>query len=474
MRKKLLGFGALVFSDMAVVVSSFFLAYLLRKDFLPGLIPFLSERPVFFHIYTGQVLLLIIWIAIFQYEKLYVKRFTFWDEARLLLKSNTISFAIIMILVFATKQYVLFSRIIIFLAWIFSSFLLPISRSLTKRILIYADLWKKKVVIIGTLQSCGSVITIIKENLSLGYDVIGCLTDNPEEIGKEFESVKVFGHFDDIEDWKEITGFEDIIVTLPDIPRGKMLYLLKRWEQVSDTIRYIPRTGDLISTGIEIENIGKILSLTVRKNLHKPWNIFIKNIFEFFTSLFLIVLSAPLILLIAAVVKLDSRGSIFFVQERMGKRGKKISLIKFRTMFPDGDSRLQEYLSSNPTAQKEWEAFKKLKRRDPRVTGVGKFLRKHSLDELPQLLNVLKGDMSLVGPRPYILEELKDKDSVRSIIYQVRPGITGLWQISGRSNLTFENRLDLDETYIRNWSLWLDIIILFKTVKIFISGDGAY
>ena len=279
---------------------------------------------------------------------------------------------------------------------------------------------------------------------------------------------------DDIEKWKEKTGFEDIIITLPNVPRDKFISLLKEWDSLAETIHYIPRTGDLISTGIEIENIGKVLSLSVRKNLHKPWNILIKSIFEFLLGIFLFILSIPFFLLIAAAIKLDSRGSVFFIQQRFGKRGKRIRLIKFRSMFNDADSRLEQHLKAKSQAKKEWLKYKKLKKYDPRVTRMGKFLRKYSLDELPQLFNVLKGDMSLVGPRPYIMEELKEVESVKSILLQVKPGITGLWQISGRCLLPFKERLNLDEHYIRNWAFWLDIVILIKTIKVSALGKGAF
>jgi len=142
-------------------------------------------------------------------------------------------------------------------------------------------------------------------------------------------------------------------------------------------------------------------------------------------------------------------------------------------MYVDSERRLRKYLRQNPAAAREWEVYRKLKN-DPRVTGVGKFLRKWSLDELPQLFNVLRGEMSLVGPRPYLPEERGRIGRYRKIIYRVKPGITGMWQIRGRSKLPFEVRLALDEFYVRNWSLWMDISILLQTVVVVISGKGAY
>jgi undecaprenyl-phosphate galactose phosphotransferase len=243
---------------------------------------------------------------------------------------------------------------------------------------------------------------------------------------------------------------------------------------VSDKIRYIPQTSDLVTTGIEIENVGKVLSLVVRKNLHKPWNIFIKTVFEYVLAVSLFILLIPAFLVISAAIRLDSPGPVLFVQKRYGKRGKVIKVVKFRSMHTDADRRLEEYLRKNPGARQEWSQYKKLKTNDPRVTRVGSFLRKYSLDELPQLLNVFKREMSIVGPRPYLQEELEEVKQVKSLLFQVRPGITGLWQTSGRSLVPFGERLNLDEYYIRNWSLWLDIVILIKTVKVAASGLGAF
>ncbi|MCP2605290.1 undecaprenyl-phosphate galactose phosphotransferase WbaP [Candidatus Aminicenantes bacterium AH-873-B07] len=474
MAKKIVSLGALIFSDFIAIIFSFSLAYLIRREILPLIYYGFQQKPVPLGNHLEHFYMFIIWIIIFTYEKLYTKRYSFWDETRLLLKSTTISFSLIMIAVFITRQYAKFSRTIIILAWLLSFVFLPIFRFIIKTTLIKLNLWRKKVIIIGHSKTVSSIIKAIRDNRTLGYEVIGCLTSKNNSKVSSISGVKILGNINEIEKWKQKTGFEDIIISLPNLSSDKMIGLLKRCEQISDTIRYVPRTGELITAGVEIENIGKTLSLSVKKNLAKPWNILIKNIFELSLALILVILTIPLFIVISLAIKIDSKGPIFFMQERFGKRGKKIKLIKFRSMYEDADLRLKKYLNENPLARKEWRKFKKLKTFDPRVTRVGKFLRKHSLDELPQLLNVLKGEMSLVGPRPYLMEEIKEIGSVRSILLQVKPGITGLWQISGRSLLPFKERLNLDEYYIRNWSFWLDIIILIKTVKVLMSGEGAY
>jgi undecaprenyl-phosphate galactose phosphotransferase len=474
MLKKVIALFILILSDFAAILLSFFLAYLLRLEIFPVFDPSLLERPVFFHLYLEAAYMFAVWLIVFSYEKLYTKRHSFWEEVRLLLKSNTISFFLIMVAVFLTKQEFYYSRLIIVMAWLISVLIHPVFRYLTKMLLIKLSFWEKKVIILGTSESSADLIDSIKENKILGYKAVGCLTDNPKKIGKSIAGIKIFGHLDEIEKWKVKTGFEDIIVTLPNVPREKLIPLMKRWELISDSIRYIPRTGDLVSTGVEVENIGKILALSVRKNMHKPWNILIKVIFEYIITTIMFLLFLPFFLIIAVAIKIDSPGPVFFIQERLGKRKKPIRIIKFRSMVQNADEGLKKYLQAHPKADQEWKQYKKFRTYDPRVTRVGRFLRKYSLDELPQLLNVLKGDMNLVGPRPYIAEELDETELVLSVLLQVKPGITGLWQISGRSSLPFKERVKIDEYYIRNWSLWLDIVILLKTIKVTASGTGAF
>ena len=474
MRKKIISLISLLISDFICVFICFLLAYFVRVKILPHFFTELQQRPLFFEAYFSQFYMYLVWAVVFAYEKLYTKRYVFWEEVRLLFKGTTIAISITMLTIYITQQYLMFSRLVVVLAWIMSLFLFPVFRYVTKLFLIKLDLWVKSVIIIGSTGSSASLIRAVNQNKILGFKIVGCLSDRHQNIGKSIDGVKVLGHIDDINEWKKKTQFEDIIVTLPNIPRNKLIGLLRRWDHISETIRYIPRTGDLISTGIEIENIGNILSLTVRKNLQKPWNIAIKYTFEFFLALILFVVLLPVFLLIGVGIKMDSKGPVFFVQDRFGKDEKSFRCLKFRSMFVDANRHFDKYLEENADAKAEWKKFKKLKTFDPRVTKVGRFLRRYSLDELPQLLNVLKFEMSVVGPRPYIMEELKNFNFNQSILLHARPGITGLWQISGRSHLLFEKRLDLDEYYVRNWSFWLDMSILLKTIKVTLFKKGAF
>jgi Undecaprenyl-phosphate galactose phosphotransferase WbaP len=192
-------------------------------------------------------------------------------------------------------------------------------------------------------------------------------------------------------------------------------------------------------------------------------------------SLSLLALSvlAPLLVAISVAVKLTSRGPVFYRQRRYGLKGRTFRALKFRTMVADADQLLAEYLTVHPEHLFEWQRDHKLKD-DPRVTGVGKWLRRFSLDELPQFLNVIAGQMSLVGPRPIVHEEIPKYGRGYDLYTRVRPGITGLWQVSGRNNTTYQERVSFDEYYVHNWSVWLDAYILIRTVNVVVTADGAY
>ena len=181
----------------------------------------------------------------------------------------------------------------------------------------------------------------------------------------------------------------------------------------------------------------------------------------------------PFIAVIAFIIKMDSRGPAFWVEERIGRDGNNFRCIKFRSMYTNAADILRKTLAENKKLALEWKTYFKLKN-DPRVTPVGRFIRKYSLDELPQIFNIVGGDMSLVGPRPYLPREKKDIGNYFGTITEVNPGLSGLWQVSGRNKKSFSERLVLDAWYIQNWSLWLDIVILIKTVKVVLKREGAY
>ncbi len=187
----------------------------------------------------------------------------------------------------------------------------------------------------------------------------------------------------------------------------------------------------------------------------------------------LLLFLSPLFLIAGVLITAESKGGVFFKHQRLAKGGGRFLCYKFRTMYRDGDSMLHEYLKKNPDARREWEEYKKLRGYDPRVTRVGKWLRRWSLDELPQLINVVKGEMSLVGPRPYLPREWDEMGRYRDTILSVPPGITGPWQVGGRNELPFQRRLEIEAEYVNSWSLRKDVSLLLKTPWVVITRKGA-
>lgn len=220
-------------------------------------------------------------------------------------------------------------------------------------------------------------------------------------------------------------------------------------------------------------------SLLDQPEIALPWNAHVrhlpfKRILDIIVSIAALILALPFLFVIAVAIRVSSKGSIVYAHERIGRGGKPFKCYKFRTMHKDADMLLVEYFAKHPELKEEWDRCRKLKD-DPRVTKIGKLLRKLSLDEFPQFWNILKGDMSVVGPRAMVREEIEKKLGTKAPkILSVRPGLTGIWQTSGRSNTTYERRIQLDELYVEKRSLWMDIKLILKTVPSMISTEGAY
>jgi Undecaprenyl-phosphate galactose phosphotransferase WbaP len=214
-------------------------------------------------------------------------------------------------------------------------------------------------------------------------------------------------------------------------------------------------------------------ALTITNRLRSGWSVPLKRALDLSVALTLGIAVLPLVVLIVVLIRFSSPGAIFYGQERIGRFGRRFKAWKFRTMLPDADAVLARYLRDHPELAAEWKANHKL-RSDPRVTWIGRWLRSTSLDELPQVWNVIVGEMSLVGPRPIVTAEIDKYAENYEQYVQVLPGITGLWQVSGRNNTTYDERVALDVYYVQNWSLWLDVYILACTAKVVLLCEGAY
>jgi Undecaprenyl-phosphate galactose phosphotransferase WbaP len=224
---------------------------------------------------------------------------------------------------------------------------------------------------------------------------------------------------------------------------------------------------------LQVQDFEGLIGIQAQKNQLSPLAAAVKRELDILGALIIGLLAAPIMVLTILWIKLDSPGPVFFSHERLGKDGRTIWIHKFRSMCENAEQALQEYLQLHPEARREWEATQKLCN-DPRITRAGEFIRKFSIDELPQLYNVLKGDMSLVGARPIVDAETHHYGDNIDIYKNMRPGVTGLWQVSGRSDTSYSDRVRYDTYYVRNWSVWLDLYVLLRTVYVVLTRDGAY
>jgi len=465
--RKIISTIVLVVTDLTALILSFHLAYIIRVEIIQDL--FNVSNPWFFpieHFYKMYYLLLV-FILIFSYEKLYAyhRRFNFSEEFVYIARGLFISVILIALLVYLNRSYEMFTRTIPILMMLIGIVLVPLFRFVVKRILMALNFYTKHTAVIGIARETAKVMDTLKKFESIGYKIIKVI--DWDSISGEKKGNLPAG----MENMEKVGT---LIIVSRGIAEGHLNSLINRWENHVKEIKIVSDFKYLKTIGVETEYVEELLVMRMANNLLFPFNRFLKRVFDLAVSLTATILALPIFLLISIIIKIDSHGPVLFIQERFKKDGKKFKLLKFRTMYADADTRLKEYLEHHPELQEEWDKYKKLKSFDPRVTNVGKFLRRFSIDESPQILNVLKGDMSIVGPRPYLPREKKEIQQSAAIIFRVKSGLTGLWQIKGRNELSFESRLKLDEFYVRNWSFMLDITIILKTFNAVLKGKGAY
>jgi len=399
---------------------------------------FISIFSKFLHFETSTYILVINFIIIlfFYYEGIYTFRYDFWQEIKKIFRVLFFSFFIaIFIIFFMDKKVNLF---FIFTYFFLLFIIFPIYRRFIKRIVFKFPFFREKVKI---LDKTGILHKEINKNWYLGM----------ESREKDFYIVLINSRDFNLNELNKIVE--------------KYLY--------NKSIYLVPYLNEIDFSNAEIFEYHNIRTnvINVENKLLKKSNIFLKNIMDFLLALIILPFFIFIHFIISFLIKLDSKGGVFFKQKRVGKNGKIFICYKYRTMYENGNEILEKYLKRHPEEIEYYNRYHKYMN-DPRITKIGKFLRETSLDELPQIINVLKGEMSFVGPRPYMVEEIS-KIPDKEIIFKVKPGITGLWQVSGRNNLTFEERIVLDKWYIKNWSLWEDFIILVKTIKVVFFKIGA-
>lgn len=457
--------------DAVVVFCLFQLAVLIRLHLLPLFYAGLPQGRA-----SDAWWIISAWIFFLFYEGLYTMRASFWDEIQALCKVSLLATAGVFVAVSIGKLSEDVSRMVVLLMGVLSFLLLPPLHMLAKTMLRRLGFLKRRVLILGAGKTGELILRALRREPNFGYDVIGFVDDDPAKCGEKIEGIKIHRGIDKALSYINRADIEDIFIAMPGAGKERLQGLINHLQHKVERILFVPDIFGIAVLGTNLQHFSteEAFALEMKNNLSNPVNIFIKWCFDSVVS----VLAIPFLLLpmaaISLLIKLDSQGPAIFSQERVGKKGQRFRCYKFRTMYEHADSMLAGLLAENPDLRDRWGQYWKLDN-DPRITRVGRFLRTTSLDELPQIFNVLKGEMSLVGPRPVTGEEIDVhyRDQAQ-LCFSVPPGITGLWQVSGRNNISYEYRVGLDSWYVRNWNLWLDIVIILKTIRIVIMREGAF
>jgi len=466
---------SLIFSDIvalgvAFVFSHFFIEKLGIKN--PNFIGWIQSEPgrargwIFILLAT----LCIIWFWF--HLRHYTYRKPFWNELREV-NITILALAIADLALAALAKWQL-SRTYWVILWSLSFILVPLCRYGMKKLLLCLGYWQWPSVIIGCGENAKDAYLALQSEKGMGFNVIGFVApdDNKCDISPVYGKPLLN---DDIsllvKHIPDIKFFIAVEYEQRDLLDNCLRYLTQRRIRnvsVIPTIRGVPLYGTDISHFFSHE----VLMLRIRNNLARFSARFLKRGFDVLVSSLLIILLSPVLAYIGWKVSRDG-GSPIYGHERVGFKGRKFKCRKFRSMIINSQEALQNLLATDPEAKAEWDKDFKLKN-DPRITPIGHFIRKTSLDELPQLWNVLKGEMSLVGPRPVVEAELERYGDDVEYYFMTKPGMTGLWQVSGRNDTDYATRVYLDSWYVKNWSLWYDIAIMFKTVNVVLKRDGAY
>ncbi|MCD8340174.1 MAG: sugar transferase [Burkholderiales bacterium] len=416
-----------------------------------------------------------IFIVFLHWGRTYIRLLSIGEMFRKTFNTIVTAIVVSIIVLFLISKAAIVSRLFIALLGACVFVFVCSGRLIMRSILNHYNALLEPTILIGSDKTAQKVLRYTANNIFFGIRVIGVIDDVPN--GKAFDSTYPYlGPTSQAQEIIKKTGVQNILILAPKMSPEKICALVDMIFPLVKNVSYVPDTEEMPVSNMEMHRLysENIVVMTVNNNLTRWYNILTKRVFDTVLAFFGTLLVSPFLLLIAILIKLESPGPVFYTHLRIGHNGKTFKCIKFRSMVKDADKKLNKYLKANPSAQKEWNTTFKLKK-DPRVTRVGKFLRRTSLDELPQLFNVLMGQMSLVGPRPITKPEVKKYGRYFVDYKLASPGMTGLWQVSGRSNTSYGNRVRLDAWYIRNWNLWLDIGILIRTIKVLLSKrPGAY
>ncbi|MCX7839986.1 MAG: sugar transferase [Anaerolineae bacterium] len=456
--------------DVVALTAAFLLAYAFR--FLLNIEVFEAVTPPL-NLYARLFVVLIpAWIFLFHLFHLYDFHYLLGGthEYARVFNASTLGMMVLIILLFFTRSVVARGWIVLF--WLFSIIVVGAWRFVARRMAYAArrrGYLRVPTLIVGADEEGRAIANQLREAQTCGADLIG-FVDDRLPVGEYVCDTPVLGSVSQLPHLVAQNNVEEVILSTSALTRPQVLQIYETLGSSSSVeVRLSPGLFEILTTGARVKEWGYVPLVSINKVRLSDLETFLKTLMDYTLTIVGLVCIAPILLLIAIAVKWSSPGPILYRRRVLGRGGREFDAFKFRTMYVNGDEILARY----PELQAELQANHKLKN-DPRVTPIGHFLRKYSLDELPQLFNVLLGQMSLVGPRMICPAEGAKYGKWKMNLLTVKPGITGLWQISGRSDVSYEERIRLDMHYIRNYSIWLDLMILFRTIPAVLRGRGAY
>ena len=465
--------GLEILIDALLVNLGFGLAYWVRYDLQwPEPVAAGNYKP--FGVYVPLMLILTLLLIVgYMFQRVYEhKRGRNWLDEVYALFNGTMSGMMVIIVITYYVPNLTYSRGLFPLAAVFILLLLTLSR-IVKNVLINRlrrrGVGIRRILIVGAGEVGRAVIRSIVAHPELGYRVVGFVDDDPARGQSDLGKIKALGNVDNLVALIDEHRIDLVITTLPWMYHRKILRIVRQCEGQQVQVYIVP---DLLQTAIrhvDVEYLGEVPVLGVRESAITRGGLLFKRGFDIVASFLALTLVAPLMLLVALLIKLNSPGPAIFAQTRIGKDGKPFICFKFRTMRQGAELEKEALMAKNEGEERLFKI-----KNDPRTTFVGRWLRRLSLDELPQFFNVLRGEMSIVGPRPQVPQEVELYLEWHHHRLTVLPGITGMWQVSGRSELGFDEMALLDIWYAENWSFLLDLKILFKSVGVVLTGKGAY
>ncbi len=336
-----------------------------------------------------------------------------------------------------------------------------------------ASWWGHPAVIVGPIVALPQLQRALRSSEFPGVRLVGQFAEQAPADSDKAQPCEYLGNFSDVSDFCKQNHVFWAFIPRQSLGEMSLECFSRKYDLHFRQIFAIDESTTLPNLWGSPVDLGGVVGVHLRERLLIPSQRATKRVFDLLLASLVSIALLPLLLAIAIAVKCTSKGPVIFGHRRIGLGGEYFKSLKFRTMVENADQVLETYLAAHPELREEWERDHKLKN-DPRITCIGSFLRKSSLDELPQLLNVLRGEMSLVGPRPIVDAEIEKYGDAFDTYRRVRPGITGLWQISGRNNTTYPERVGFDRFYVRNWSPWYDLYILIRTIKTVAMREGAY